>query len=180
MSSSRPIKFLSLPADDKQLIWNAYNNKGLALQALAEKKDQKKLQAAEAAFRQALAVEGALPIVRYNLGVTLLQLNRDAEGIAEIKEYIKLQPTGSYVELGTEVWLRTRVARARTMRLIFHSLLREGEQIALEDLRGKVVVLDFWGTWCPPCVDSVPALRNMHKKFSKDESFVLDRDQFRR
>lgn len=44
----------------------------------------------------------------------------------------------------------------------------EGEYIALEDLRGKVVLLDFWGTWCPPCVASVPSLRSLYKKYSKE------------
>jgi len=48
-----------------------------------------------------------------------------------------------------------------------------GEHISLDELRGKVVVLDFWATWCGPCVESVPSIRAMHKKYSKDESFVL-------
>ncbi len=34
-----------------------------------------------------------------------------------------------------------------------------GKPAHLSDLRGKVVVLNFWGTWCPPCKDELPALR---------------------
>ena len=145
---------------------------GLALQASAEKKDQKKLQAAEAAFRHALTMEGVSPLVHYNLGVTLLQLHRDAEGIAEISQYIKAQPDGAYVAKARKIAENPRRARENyAPDFSFTSL--QGEYISLDDLRGKVVVLDFWGTWCRPCVDSVPDLRSMHKKYSKEPSFVL-------
>ncbi len=35
----------------------------------------------------------------------------------------------------------------------------EGGTLALSDLRGKVVFVNFWGTYCPPCVDEMPALQ---------------------
>ena len=165
-------KVVELGGDDKVMLARAYNIKGLALQASAEKKDQKKLQGAEAAFRQALTIEGVSPVVRYNLGVTLMQLNRDAEGVAEINQYIKAQPNGAFVETARKIAENPRRARENyAPDFAFTSL--QGEYISLEDLRGKVVVLDFWGTWCRPCVDSVPSLRSMHKKFLKEPSFVL-------
>jgi tetratricopeptide (TPR) repeat protein len=88
-SADRVIEFAG---GDSYLLSKAYNNKGLALQASAEKKDQKKLAAAETVFRQGLAITGAAPIMHYNLGVVLMQLNRDDEGVAEIKQYLKAQP----------------------------------------------------------------------------------------
>ena len=74
---------------------------GLALQASAEKKDQRNFKPIKA-FRHALTIEGATPLVHYNLGVTLLQLHQDAEGIAEINQYIKAQPNGPFVTKGTK------------------------------------------------------------------------------
>ncbi len=35
------------------------------------------------------------------------------------------------------------------------------------------MLLDFWGTWCGPCVESVPELRQLHKKYANEPSFVL-------
>lgn len=46
------------------------------------------------------------------------------------------------------------------------------DAIELSQYRGKVVLLDFWATWCGPCIATFPRLRNWHKKFSADD-FVL-------
>ncbi|MGI9102314.1 MAG: peroxiredoxin family protein [Terriglobales bacterium] len=45
--------------------------------------------------------------------------------------------------------------------------------VALHDLRGKVVVLNFWATWCPPCVEEMPSLVDMQSKLKPDGVTVL-------
>ncbi len=40
-----------------------------------------------------------------------------------------------------------------------------GQTIALSELRGKVVLLDFWATWCPPCMASLPKLVEVYREF---------------
>ena len=52
----------------------------------------------------------------------------------------------------------------------FHTL--DGEDVALSDLEGKVVLIDFWATWCAPCVAAVPDLKDLHQEFD-DDRFVL-------
>ena len=165
-------KAIVFASGDTQVLMKAYNNKGLALQALANKKDQKKLQDAEAVFREALKLQNAPPILRYNLGVVLMQLNRDEEGIAEIKQYMKLHPKGGYFETARKLVENPRRAR-ENYAPDFSFTSTQGEYITLDDLKGKVVVLDFWATWCPPCVASVPELRNLYTRYSGNPSFVL-------
>jgi peroxiredoxin len=43
-----------------------------------------------------------------------------------------------------------------------------GEEFHLSDFRGKVVMLNFWGTWCPPCRKEIPDLVNLQTKYKKD------------
>jgi cytochrome c biogenesis protein CcmG, thiol:disulfide interchange protein DsbE len=43
-----------------------------------------------------------------------------------------------------------------------------GNPIRLADLRGKVVWINFWATWCPPCQEETPILRAMHDKYADD------------
>lgn len=59
---------------------------------------------------------------------------------------------------------------------------RDGAEFALEDLngktwslqelRGKVVLVNFWATWCPPCRKEIPTIEGLYKRF-KDQGFVV-------
>jgi len=44
----------------------------------------------------------------------------------------------------------------------------DGDTVTLSDLKGQVVVLDFWATWCPPCVRSLPELDQLHQQRAGD------------
>ncbi len=48
-----------------------------------------------------------------------------------------------------------------------------GKPTKLADLRGKFIVLNFWGTWCPPCVDEMPSLNRLHAQLQPMGGMVL-------
>ena len=48
----------------------------------------------------------------------------------------------------------------------------EGESITLSDLRGQVVLVNFWATWCPPCKAEMPAFQQAYTDYA-DEGFVI-------
>ena len=57
--------------------------------------------------------------------------------------------------------------RAGTRAPAFSSRTLGGKPISLHSLRGKVVLLDFWATWCVPCRISMPTLRSLHRTFHR-------------
>ncbi|MBI1737730.1 MAG: redoxin domain-containing protein [Acidobacteria bacterium] len=165
---------------DNEMVAKAHNLKGITLAAMAmekmEKPDLKKLADAEAAFRLALAAYPETKIVHYNLGITLIRLGREAEGIQELKAYVEDADEDS--ESGEEA--RKIIANPRRARENFAPdfsvTTAAGEYIDSDELRGKIVLVDFWGTWCPPCRESIPALASLAKKFSKDPFVLLSVD----
>ncbi|MCE7993315.1 MAG: TlpA family protein disulfide reductase [Roseivirga sp.] len=48
----------------------------------------------------------------------------------------------------------------------------KGEWVSLSDYEGMTVLIDFWGTWCKPCIRDIPELNALHESMS-DEDFVI-------
>jgi peroxiredoxin len=48
----------------------------------------------------------------------------------------------------------------------------EGSRFTLSEQRGKIVLVNFWATWCPPCLEELPAMERLWRRH-KDEGFVL-------
>lgn len=48
-----------------------------------------------------------------------------------------------------------------------------GEPWTLKDLKGKVVMLNFWATWCPPCRKEMPDLQNLYQQFETQDFVIL-------
>ena len=59
----------------------------------------------------------------------------------------------------------------------------DGKTVKLSDFKGKYVLLDFWATWCKPCIAEIPNLKNVYKQFGNKNfeivSVCIDRAEFK-
>src|SRR3954469_8874076 len=163
---------LKLAADDKAHQAQIHNLRGTALSALADKPEDKKLRDAEAEFRTALDANESLAAARVNLGVVLLKMHPDEEGFPELREYLARVSDGPPAENARRLIEDPRRAR-EPFAAEFSFTTKDGESISLHQLRGKTVVLDFWGSWCGPCVEATPGLIGLHRKLSSQPVIFL-------
>ena len=158
--------------DDKKLAASAHMVRGTLLAQMAGKPKDKKLKEAEDEFREALALDPAQQSAHYSLGVILMRQERDADGIAELNVYVASPGAGPKTIEKARTMIADPIRAREPFAPDFSFVALEGDTISNSTLRGKVVLLDFWGTWCPPCRASVPTLVNIHKKFS-DRPFQI-------
>ncbi len=149
----------------------AFNQLGISLLS-ADDPSPRQLAEAEAAFREVLESDDRRAnVARYSLAMVLLKLERDDEAVALLEDFLSRDPQGPEAEDARaliENPMRARLNLAPDFELV----TLDDEYLNSEDLRGKVVLLDFWATWCRPCVAAVPELRRLHRKLA-GEPFVL-------
>ena len=49
----------------------------------------------------------------------------------------------------------------------------DGQMVSLADYRGKVVLLNIWATWCPPCVEEMPSMEELYQKLKAEDFEIL-------
>lgn len=136
---------------------------------------------ADREFQTTLAAYHNVPEACYYDGICLAHLNRDADAKAQFSKFLEI---ASKDDLDRERAHRfidnPALARAR-MAPAFSVTTLDGRQVSLDSLAGKVVLIDFWATWCGPCREALPKIREIAQKFSGEPlvvmSISLDNDE---
>lgn len=48
-----------------------------------------------------------------------------------------------------------------------------GQNVSVESLKGKVVFINFWATWCPPCIEEMPSIDKLYRSYSDRDDVVF-------
>jgi cytochrome c biogenesis protein CcmG, thiol:disulfide interchange protein DsbE len=166
-------KAVAAAGPDRGVAAKAHLARGFLLAEMSSKPTDKKLKESEAEMREALATDTGMVIAHFNLGIVLLKQERDAEGIAELNTFIASPGADakSISEARRAIADPVRVREPLAPDFSFTPL--NGTQLSNAALHGSVVVLDFWGTWCPVCREALPSLIELQKKYhDKQVTFV--------
>jgi thiol-disulfide isomerase/thioredoxin len=124
-------------------------------------------------FRKALAAYPGFPEAMFQDGRALAQLHQDDAAKARFEEFAKMEKADDPNHQRALRYISNpELARAR-MAPAFAVTTLDGQHISMDDLQGKVVLLDFWATWCGPCREALPHLRNISKNFEEQPLVVL-------
>jgi peroxiredoxin len=127
---------------------------------------------AEASLRAALAIAPKSANLAFLEGRALAMLGRDDEAKAMFQSYVDLVGVADAYRTRAEHFIANPQLAALRMAPAFTMTTSEGEQISLDDMGGKVVLLDFWATWCGPCKESLPEIQRIARNFA-DQPLVV-------
>ena len=132
-------------------------------------------------LRAALDAKPGLAMAHYSLGVSLAHLYRDEDARREFTTFLDQDKSSPDLhDRATRYLENIELARAR-MAPPFSLVTLDGQHVSLDGLAGKVVLIDFWATWCGPCREALPRIQRLAKKFEGQPlvvlSISLDKDE---
>ena len=109
----------------------------------------------------------------YGDGLALAHLKQDEGAKAMFRQVADLSAEGT-VDRSRSLRFAARPELARErMAPAFAFTAENGSRVSMDELQGKVVLMDFWATWCGPCREALPHIKRIAQKFSGEPLVIV-------
>jgi len=148
---------------------------------MGDKNKADKLEAADAAFKAAIADNPKNVTALYMDGLVLARLNQmDAAG-ERFKQCLSCIGPNDPVYTRAEHFAQNPALSTAKMAPPFTVVALDGSKFNLDEMGGRVVLIDFWATWCGPCNEELPHIQKIAKEFAGQPLVIIsvswDRDE---
>lgn len=141
--------------------------------ALYLQNDKQSYEEAAAALQRSIELSGGKVVTAYyNLGFALIKSGKEEAGVNALKKFLELQPSSPDASQARAVIANTRMIDLQVA-ASFSVKSSTGADLVLEKHRGKIVLLDFWATWCIPCRADIPEVRKIWKQYGGDQFLII-------
>jgi thiol-disulfide isomerase/thioredoxin len=123
-------------------------------------------------YKRAIALDARASALHYGYGISLALMRQNEAARAEFREFLAQEKGSSYLRWRAERYLEHIDLARFPLVPDFHVTTLEGKSVSRDSLVGKVVLIDFWATWCAPCREALPQVRKLAEDFV-GQPFVL-------
>jgi thiol-disulfide isomerase/thioredoxin len=128
---------------------------------------------AHAEMTQALAATPNFPDAYFADGRILAHLKQDDAAKKQFEQFAKMKPEDDPNRRRALRYMNEPDLAREKMAPAFAVTTTEGQRISLDELHGRAVLIDFWATWCAPCREALPHMKDIAKKFQGQPLVVL-------
>ena len=134
---------------------------------------EKPFQDADNEFEAALQLEPQKSDCLYKDGIALAHLHQYRKAQERFQQYMKLASPKDFEYGRARLFAAQPELARKRVAPNFNVVALDGKTISMESMAGKVVLLDFWATWCGPCEQALPHLREIAHKFEGQPLVVI-------
>jgi thiol-disulfide isomerase/thioredoxin len=135
--------------------------------------DRALLQSADAAFKAALAFDPKNFSALFTDGEVLVHLNQSEAARARFKASLDTIKSDDPLFLRTQRLVQNPGLALEDLAPAFAVTTLDGSSFNLDQMKGRVVLVDFWATWCGPCMEELPQIKRIAKDFAGQPLVIL-------